>query len=222
MTGIGDTVVLGHLGEQLIRQTRTSDSTTNLDADARLRLGARRWLATCGAGDTLEVNTPLFRRSRVFSGRGSRGTSQLASAKGGARLPARPPDARRTGGWPPRTVAAGVADHAHSRRPAREPLALQPYPGGRASGETGEVSSLGTKTSPPVYFFPDLPKRRTAPTTTATTPPIRYHNVALSGLPRKKLLKWFPRESDAVSPRTMRMMPPAKSRTPKNFLNVHR
>lgn len=59
MTGIGDTVVLGHLGEQLIRQTRTSDSTTNLDADARLRLGARRWLATCGAGDTLEVNTPF-------------------------------------------------------------------------------------------------------------------------------------------------------------------
>ncbi len=59
MTGIGDTVVLGHLGEHLIRKTRSESLPTDLDAYARARLGARRWLATCGAGDTIEVNTPF-------------------------------------------------------------------------------------------------------------------------------------------------------------------
>lgn len=59
MTGIGDTVVLGHLGEELIRRTRPETKPTALDDYARTRLGARRWLATCGAGDTLEVNTPF-------------------------------------------------------------------------------------------------------------------------------------------------------------------
>ncbi|MEI8095034.1 MAG: M28 family peptidase [Spirochaetales bacterium] len=59
MTGIGDTVVLGHLGEHLIRKTRPGGPPTDLDAYARQRLGALRWLATCGAGDTLEVNTPF-------------------------------------------------------------------------------------------------------------------------------------------------------------------
>ena len=59
MTGIGDTLVLGHLGEQLVRQTRAEASPSNLDIYAKLRWGARRWLATCGAGDTLEVNTPF-------------------------------------------------------------------------------------------------------------------------------------------------------------------
>lgn len=59
MTGIGDTVVLGHLGEELIRKTRPETQPTDLDDYARTRLGARRWLATCGAGDALEVNTPF-------------------------------------------------------------------------------------------------------------------------------------------------------------------
>jgi hypothetical protein len=59
MTGIGDTVVLGHLGEHLVRKTRPGGAPSGLDAYARLRLGALRWLATCGAGDTLEVNTPF-------------------------------------------------------------------------------------------------------------------------------------------------------------------
>lgn len=59
MTGIGDTLVLGHLGEYLVRQTRAASMPTDLDAYARLRLSARRWLATCGAGDTLEINTPF-------------------------------------------------------------------------------------------------------------------------------------------------------------------
>lgn len=59
MTGVGDTVVLGHLGEELIRKTRPGTPPTDLDDYARTRLGARRWLATCGAGDALEVNTPF-------------------------------------------------------------------------------------------------------------------------------------------------------------------
>lgn len=68
MTGIGDTVVLGHLGEHLIRQTRQKGPPTGLDAYARLRLGALRWLATCGAGDTLEVNTPFSDDLGLFLG----------------------------------------------------------------------------------------------------------------------------------------------------------
>jgi len=59
MTGIGDTVVLGHLGEHLIRRTRGTLDPTALDGYAQLRMGAKRFLATCGAGDTLEVNTPF-------------------------------------------------------------------------------------------------------------------------------------------------------------------
>jgi len=59
MTGIGDTVVLGHLGEELIRRTRPGARPTDLDDYARTRLAARRWLATCGAGDAVEVNTPF-------------------------------------------------------------------------------------------------------------------------------------------------------------------
>ena len=59
MTGVGDTAILGHLGEDLIRRTRPEAPPTDLDAYARTRLRARRWLATCGAGDVLEVNTPF-------------------------------------------------------------------------------------------------------------------------------------------------------------------
>lgn len=59
MTGIGDTVVLGHLGEHLVRKTRAEGTPTELDAWSQVRLGARRFLATCGAGDTIEVNTPF-------------------------------------------------------------------------------------------------------------------------------------------------------------------
>jgi len=59
MTGIGDTVVLGHLGEHLVRRTRAEAAPDALDAYAQLRMHARRFLATCGAGDTLEVNTPF-------------------------------------------------------------------------------------------------------------------------------------------------------------------
>lgn len=59
MTGIGDTLVLGHLGEALIRRTRPEARPDDLDAYARTRWGARRWLATCGAGDTVEVDTPF-------------------------------------------------------------------------------------------------------------------------------------------------------------------
>jgi hypothetical protein len=58
MSGIGDTVVLGHSGEELIRKTRGETGPTDLDDYARTRLGARRWLATCGA-DALEVDTPF-------------------------------------------------------------------------------------------------------------------------------------------------------------------
>jgi hypothetical protein len=59
MTGIGDTLVLGHLGEHLVRRTGAVSTPTDLDTYARNRLVARRWLASCGAGDTLEVNTPF-------------------------------------------------------------------------------------------------------------------------------------------------------------------
>ena len=59
MTGIGDTVVLGHLGEDLTRWIRPESPPTELDSQAQTRLAARRWLATCGAGDTVEVNTPF-------------------------------------------------------------------------------------------------------------------------------------------------------------------
>lgn len=59
MTGIGDTLVLGHLAEQLIRQVRPEPVPTAADDYARLRLKARRWLAACGAGDTVEVDTPF-------------------------------------------------------------------------------------------------------------------------------------------------------------------
>jgi len=59
MTGIGDTVVLGHLGEHLVRRTRAEGLPTDRDVYAQRRMGARRFLATCGAGDTLEVNTPF-------------------------------------------------------------------------------------------------------------------------------------------------------------------
>lgn len=58
MVGIGDTMVLGHLGEDLIRRTRPGVDPTALDDYARTRLTARRWLATCAAG-SLEVNTPF-------------------------------------------------------------------------------------------------------------------------------------------------------------------
>lgn len=58
MTGIGDTLVLGHLGETLVRKTRPEAPPGDLDAYARTRLGARRWLASCGAGD-VEVDTPF-------------------------------------------------------------------------------------------------------------------------------------------------------------------
>ena len=59
MTGIGDTVVLGHLGEHLYRRTRAEAAPTAPDAYAHRRTVAKRFLATCGAGDTLEVNTPF-------------------------------------------------------------------------------------------------------------------------------------------------------------------
>jgi len=57
MTGIGDTVVLGHLGEELLRKVRPEDPLAH-DVYSRTRLAARRWLATCGPGVT-EVNTPF-------------------------------------------------------------------------------------------------------------------------------------------------------------------
>ncbi len=59
MTGIGDTLVLGHLGQELVRQTRVPAGPTALDEYAKLRLRAKRWLATCGSGDALEVNAPF-------------------------------------------------------------------------------------------------------------------------------------------------------------------
>ena len=59
MTGIGDTLVLGHLAEHLLRRGQAERSPTDLDAYGKLRVSARRWLATCGAGDTLEINTPF-------------------------------------------------------------------------------------------------------------------------------------------------------------------
>lgn len=59
MTGIGDTLVLGHLAEALVRKVRPSGPPTGLGPSARVRIGARRWLAACGAGDTVEVNTPF-------------------------------------------------------------------------------------------------------------------------------------------------------------------
>lgn len=59
MTGIGDTVVLGHLGEELIRRVRPEARPTDLDDYARTRLTARRWLASCGVGECFEVNTPF-------------------------------------------------------------------------------------------------------------------------------------------------------------------
>jgi hypothetical protein len=59
MTGIGDTLVLGHLGEHLRRRSRADAAPDALDSYAQLRMHAKRFLATCGAGDTLEVNTPF-------------------------------------------------------------------------------------------------------------------------------------------------------------------
>jgi len=68
MTGIGDTVILGHLGEHLLRQARGDSVPFSLDTYGRLRLEARRWLAGSGAGDTLEVNTPFSDDLGLFLG----------------------------------------------------------------------------------------------------------------------------------------------------------
>jgi len=61
MTGIGDTVVLGHLGEHLRQQGRELRGSvpSHLHPSGHLRVWAKRFLATCGAGDTLEVNAPF-------------------------------------------------------------------------------------------------------------------------------------------------------------------
>lgn len=59
MTGIGDTPILGHLGEELIRRTRPEARPTELDDYGRTRLAARRWLAACAGGTALEANTPF-------------------------------------------------------------------------------------------------------------------------------------------------------------------
>lgn len=57
MCGIGDTFVLGRGAEELLRQ---ANPRPNLGGEVdRLRWTARRWLAGCGAGDTVEVNTPF-------------------------------------------------------------------------------------------------------------------------------------------------------------------
>lgn len=57
MCGIGDTFVLGRGAEELLRQVKPRP---NLGAEVeRLRWTARRWLAGCGAGDTVEAHTPF-------------------------------------------------------------------------------------------------------------------------------------------------------------------
>ena len=56
MTGIGDTLVAGHLAEQLVRQVRGDPSPLEADASARVRRAAKRLLSAHGG---LEINTPF-------------------------------------------------------------------------------------------------------------------------------------------------------------------
>lgn len=57
MCGIGDTFVLGRGADDLVRQAKARPQLW--DEAERLRWTARRWLAGCGAGDTVEVKTPF-------------------------------------------------------------------------------------------------------------------------------------------------------------------
>jgi len=54
MTGIGDTVILGHLAEHLVKQSR--GTAPPAEASAKVRRAARRFLAQCGG---VEINTPF-------------------------------------------------------------------------------------------------------------------------------------------------------------------
>ena len=54
MTGVGDTFVLGHLGESVRQKAGTTDENTKA-----LRLWVRRLLSATGAGDFVEIDTPF-------------------------------------------------------------------------------------------------------------------------------------------------------------------
>ncbi len=54
MTGVGDTLVLGHLSESMRQKAGAFDESTKA-----LRLWARRVLSATGAGDFVEIDTPF-------------------------------------------------------------------------------------------------------------------------------------------------------------------
>jgi hypothetical protein len=56
MMGVGDTPVLGHLAEQLVRQVRGEPSPVEFGASDRVRRAAKRFLSICGG---TEIDTPF-------------------------------------------------------------------------------------------------------------------------------------------------------------------
>ncbi len=56
MTGIGDTLVLGHLAEQLVRRVRGEPSPVGPEASDRVRRAAKRLLSMGGG---VEIDTPF-------------------------------------------------------------------------------------------------------------------------------------------------------------------
>lgn len=56
MTGIGDTLVLGHLAEQLVRRVRGQPSPVEPGDSDKVRRAAKRFLSICGG---TEIDTPF-------------------------------------------------------------------------------------------------------------------------------------------------------------------
>jgi Zn-dependent M28 family amino/carboxypeptidase len=56
MTGIGDTLVLGHLAEQLVRRVRGESSPVEPGESDKVRRAAKRFLSICGG---IEIDTPF-------------------------------------------------------------------------------------------------------------------------------------------------------------------
>ncbi len=56
MTGIGDTLVLGHTAEQLVRKVRGEPSPVEQGVSDKVRRAAKRFLSICGG---VEIDTPF-------------------------------------------------------------------------------------------------------------------------------------------------------------------
>jgi hypothetical protein len=56
MTGLGDTLVLGHTAEQLVRKVRGEASPVDQAVSDKVRRAAKRFLSICGG---VEIDTPF-------------------------------------------------------------------------------------------------------------------------------------------------------------------